>query len=314
MGAGSGSVSGAGTYSGGQIATVTATTNSGSTFAGWTGPNAGECATGSVLMNGDKSCTARFATATGLPDLAISALSTGTVTANAGSSILVSNTILNQDGASAGRSVTAFHLSADTSYGNGDDVISATTQTIGTLSAWDSTFNITSVVIPVNTPAGTYHVCAKADDDVTGTYSVAESNETNNARCTDTTFTVPIPDLIETSFTNYNSSVHQGGTITVVDGVKNQGGSTAPASAVGYVLSPNSVIGDSDDIVLPSTRAIASLVAGASSKDSIKLTVPASVPPGTYYVGVIADVGNAVNESNETNNTLKAARMLTVSP
>ena len=59
-GSGSGTVSGAGTYNYGQTASVSATANTGSIFTGWTGPNAAECTTGSVLMNADKSCTANF--------------------------------------------------------------------------------------------------------------------------------------------------------------------------------------------------------------------------------------------------------------
>ena len=263
-----------------------------------------------ILMNADKSCTARFATTTGLADLIVSALSTGAVTAKAGSTILVSNTVLNQDGASASRSVTAFHLSTDTIYGNGDDVVSNRTQAIGTLSPWASVFNLTSVVIPANTPAGAYHVCAKADDDVTGTYSVAESHEDNNTACTYSTVIVPLPDLNATSMTNYTTSVHLGGTLSVVD----VGGSQALNFAMGYVLSPNSVIGDGDDIMLPGSRTVVSLNSGASSEVALKLTVPTSVPPGVYYVGVIDDVGNAVNESNEGNDVLKAATAVTISP
>jgi hypothetical protein len=59
-GTGSGSVSGAGSYTSGQTATVSATANVGSTFSGWTGPNAAECTTGSVTMTANKSCTATF--------------------------------------------------------------------------------------------------------------------------------------------------------------------------------------------------------------------------------------------------------------
>lgn len=59
-GSGTGVVSGAGTYTSGLIATVAATASPGSIFAGWTGPNAGECSSGAVLMDADKSCTATF--------------------------------------------------------------------------------------------------------------------------------------------------------------------------------------------------------------------------------------------------------------
>jgi uncharacterized repeat protein (TIGR01451 family) len=59
-GTGSGTTSGAGTYNYNQTATVIATANTGSTFSGWSGPNAAECTTGSVLMTANKSCTATF--------------------------------------------------------------------------------------------------------------------------------------------------------------------------------------------------------------------------------------------------------------
>jgi len=53
-------VSGSGTYNYNTSATVTATANTGSTFAGWSGPDGAECAGGSVLMDADKNCTATF--------------------------------------------------------------------------------------------------------------------------------------------------------------------------------------------------------------------------------------------------------------
>ena len=250
-----------------------------------------------------------------LPDLVVSKVSTGATTAKAGASILVTNTVRNQGGSSTGsRSVEAFHFSLDTTYGNSDDVVSTSTQLISPLSSQASVVNVTSVVLPSTMPAGAYYVCAKADDDVTATYSVAESDETNNVTCTDTSITVPIPDLKATSFTNYYTSVHPGGTIKVVDQVQNVGGSAALNFTMGYVLSPNNVIGDSDDIVLPGTRFLASLNSGATSKVATTLTVPTSVPLGVYYVGVIDDVGDAVSESDEGNNTLKATTLLTVKP
>ncbi len=57
---GSGRVTGEGTYDFGTSVSVSATPSSGSTFTGWTGPDAAECASGFVTMNADKSCTANF--------------------------------------------------------------------------------------------------------------------------------------------------------------------------------------------------------------------------------------------------------------
>ena len=78
-GTGTGNVTGAGTYNDQATATVTATPNAGSTFAGWSGPNGAECTTGSVLMNADKSCTATFRLKR---TLTVSTAGNGTVTSS----------------------------------------------------------------------------------------------------------------------------------------------------------------------------------------------------------------------------------------
>jgi len=68
-----------GTYTHGSDATVTATVNTGSTFAGWTGPDGTECAGGSVAMTADKSCTATFTLNTYALTLNTAGTGTGTV-------------------------------------------------------------------------------------------------------------------------------------------------------------------------------------------------------------------------------------------
>jgi hypothetical protein len=78
-GSGSGQLSGGGTYTEGQTASVSATASTGSTFAGWIGTDATECATGSVLMTGDKICTATFTLNTHALTLGTSGTGSGTV-------------------------------------------------------------------------------------------------------------------------------------------------------------------------------------------------------------------------------------------
>jgi len=79
-GTGSGTISGARTYSHGSLATVTATPNLGSTFAGWSGPDGVECATGSVLMTANKSCTATFTLNTYTLTITMAGTGSGTTT------------------------------------------------------------------------------------------------------------------------------------------------------------------------------------------------------------------------------------------
>jgi hypothetical protein len=72
IGTGSGNLAGAGSYIVGQSVPVSATAGSGSTFIDWSGSNAAECRSGTVLMDADKSCTASFDTA---PDMTAPVLS-----------------------------------------------------------------------------------------------------------------------------------------------------------------------------------------------------------------------------------------------
>ncbi len=120
------------------------------------------------------------------PDLVVSAVSTKTTSRRAGSQINIYNAIVNQGGSNAGSSIVAFHLSSNASYGDGDDIVSPTTRTIGSMAIGARSAGPTFVKIPAATPAGVYYMCVRADD----ADSVDESDEANNAACTATTFTV----------------------------------------------------------------------------------------------------------------------------
>jgi hypothetical protein len=247
-----------------------------------------------------------------LPDLIMSQVSTGILNkkANAGSTVLVNDTVTNQEDKQAGSFIVSYHLSVDTIYGNGDDIASATTRTVYSLNAGASNAWTTGVVIPADAPPGVYYMCAKADDGG----AVSEANEDNNWMCHNKTIEVPKPDLAVTVFANFNLAETAGGTILVTDSTENKGGSQALNFDVGYVLSPNRVIGDSDDITLSTTRTLASSGVNATSTVSTQVTIPTDVPTGSYYVGATADVSGAVDELKEGNNTLRASNKVTVSP
>jgi subtilase family serine protease len=245
------------------------------------------------------------------PDLIVSVASTTTTTSLPNGTISVSNTVKNQGGGAAAASTVAFHLSLDTIYGNGDDLASVTTRTIGTLAANATSVATTSVLVPVATPPGVYYVCVMADSNNV----VAESNETNNSLCTATTVIIG-PDLTFTALTGPASGTHvaQGATFTVSDTVKNQGGTTTGANTTNvYHLSTDTTYGNGDDIAFVATRTIAALAAGASNgPTNTTLTVPVSTPNGTYYVCAQADSINVVTEANENNNTACTATTIIV--
>ena len=233
-------------------------------------------------------------------DLIMSAVSTAATAVAPGASLTLSNSAKNQGSASAGSFVIAFHLSTNTAYGDGDDVAFAATRTVGSLAVGATSTASTSLTVPASTPLGTYYICANADNNNT----VVEGNETNNSLCTSTTVQVTRPDLIVTAVTPNSGTVSSTATLSVTDSVKNQGIVSAGSSKVGYSLSVDTTYGNGDDIAIATTRTIASLAAGATNTATTTLTIPATTPPGTYYVCAKADSAGAVTELDETNNTL----------
>lgn len=132
---------------------------------------------------------------------------------------------------------------------------------------------------------------------------VPEDNERNNLKYLATPLSIPgpgveAPDLVVPGV----SATASGRTLTVTDTVQNVGClSTTATFKVRYYLSLDPAITSSD--ILLGTRSVDGLSQGAISTGSMSFTVPTSLPPGSYYVGVIADETGAVAEADESNNT-----------
>jgi len=307
-GTGSGTVSGAGTYNDGQTATVTATANAGSTFSGWSGPDAAKCTTGSVLMNANMSCTATFTHET-QPDLIMTDITPNAATAKAGATLSVTDTVKNQ-GSSSRVFRIAYHLSANTTYGDGDDVVIPTIRVVTSLGAGASSTAITVLSIPTLAQGGTYFLCAKADS----LNQVSESDETNNTLCSGAKVTLPKADLIVSALSTTATTVKAGRTINVSYSIKNQGATKAGSSVVAFHLSIDAAYGGGDDVASHTTRRIGSLAINATRPLSTVMRIPVTTPPGTYYVCVQADTNNSVAETDETNNTRCTTTKITVTP
>jgi hypothetical protein len=226
------------------------------------------------------------------PDLIVSAF-TGPSTAASGQTKTVLETTKNQGTALAGASATRFYWSTNSSWESTDVAIG--TRAVPSLAPGASSGPVTtSVKIPSGLAAGRYYIIAMADANKT----VTESSETNNTR----SISVLVgPDLIVSTFTG-PSTASSGQTVNVRDTTKNQGASSAGASATRFYWSTNSTWDSADAAI--GTRAVPSLAPGASSGPfTTSVKIPSGLASGRYYIIARADANRTVAESNESNNT-----------
>src|SRR5207247_31597 len=97
------------------------------------------------------------------------------------------------------------------------------------------------------------------------------------------------------------SSALPGSSITVTDTTKNYGTGPAAASKTFVYLSLDSILDPGDTLI--GSRPVGVLSSGSYGVGSTLVTIPADATPGTRYLIVLADGGQTVTESIETNNT-----------
>ena len=217
---------------------------------------------------------------------------TGPARAAAGGSIVVGDTTRNEGAGAAAASSTTYHLSTNATLDAADVALGG--RSVPGLAAAASHTGSASVVIPAGTAPGSYFLFAKAD----GANAVGESIETNNG--SNGILLRVGPDLDVSSLTAPTQAT-AGATISVTDVTRNQGASSAPASTTRFYLSTNTTV-DAADTLLGS-RSVAALNVDQTNSMTTALTVPSGKVPGSYFIIAVADGGNAVVESVETNNT-----------
>jgi len=165
--------------------------------------------------------------------------------------------------------------------------------------------------LPAGISTGSWTVGVIADDlDV-----LPEPNEGNNLLVASghidiTVSDDPLPDLVVLSLSATPAMVLQGGELTVLSTVRNEGDLSAGQFQTGFYLSEDEVLDASDHLV--GTRTIFELGIGNGSAQSRTYTLDASIPVGVYHFGAICDETGAVEESNEDNNVKKIAGTIEV--
>ena len=224
------------------------------------------------------------------PDLTVTTVTAPGLGA-AGAALLVTDATRNKGGDGAGATQTSFYLSVNAAL-DGSDVLLGT-RAVPALAAGVTDTGSASLVVPASTAVGNYYMLAKADH----ANAVVEVLENNNVKAS---AVVRIgPDLLVSALTGPATAV-RGATIVVSDTTRNQGGGSADPSTTSFYLSANAAL-DAADLLLGS-RAVGTLLAGASESGQSSLVIPTTVATGSYYLIAKADAPGTVAETVETNN------------
>jgi N-acetylneuraminic acid mutarotase len=161
---------------------------------------------------------------------------------------------------------------------------------------------------PLISPGANDADCNGIDENCTGTADdgFTDGNDSNCA---------PLSDLAVTSVSKPPAGRKSGSSFSIKARIKNKGvGAADKEFTSGYYLSKNKdmLINKETDILLTDDIIVSSLLAGASSKGTIRVTVPMDIPVGKYYVKVCADNRLDVAERNEDNNCRASAGKIKV--
>jgi subtilisin family serine protease/subtilase family serine protease len=235
-------------------------------------------------------------------DLTVAGVS-GPASAARGTPITVVATVSNPSATAVPASTLNLYLSVD-------GVITAADTLLGSvavlaLAGGQQQAVSASFGVPATLAGGNYFIGAVVDPD----NLIDEGNEQNNAATGNIIAVSAVAVDLSVAALTGPSTAFTGDPISVSATVSNVGSSQAPASTLALYLSADNLI-TSTDVPL-GTVAIGALAGGASQSVTASLPVPVTLPPGSYFIGAIADGANEVNETNEGNNTRASAARLT---
>ncbi len=286
-------------YEAGTKVTLSASPDTGSLFQGWSGGDCSGKAACVININQHQAVTATFdKVVASKPDLIVSVLSTpaqGVI----GKAVKVPNTVRNQGKKLAGAFKVGVYLSADNVIDPATDLLLGSRDRQN-LRPFQISAAITEVVIPLTVKQGTYYIGAVVDMQ----NKVDESNETNNIKVAARPIRIiPVLPDIMVSVVSAPATVKRGSTLSITDAVKNIG--KAPVTkefTVTLYLSKDKRISPASDREVGS-HGVASLLVNQTVTRLTTVTIPADIAPGSYFVGVLADSGDVVQELGDGNNT-----------
>ena len=163
--------------------------------------------------------------------------------------------------------------------------------------------------IPAGTVAGTYDVAYGIHSGLPGTttylYDYVEEQST-------LTMYPAKPDLQITTINTTPTSVYASESTTVSITIANYGSAGAASFNVDYLLSTDSTLDISDELL--GSKSVASLAKSASTPVSKLITIPPHISKGGYYILVFVDSLGSIDESQENNNMSSIAVQIADQP
>ncbi|MFK7797840.1 MAG: CARDB domain-containing protein [Aureispira sp.] len=236
------------------------------------------------------------------PELSILSVSASPSTLEAGTTTTISYTVRNTGvGAGAGRNYTGYYLSSNSVLDNSDIYLGE--DYIDTVDANGSKVSTVLLLIPSNTPAGSYYLIFDADH----RNQQNEQDETNNTRSRSITVRAANPNLYA-DFVVQNAQIGNttlapsdvtavGCNVRNIGSVSNNGFNFA---RLGFYLSPTPSY--NSGMILLASGSIGTVASNTSNGVSTVVQIPAGTPAGNYYILYFADDRWAEPENNENNN------------
>ena len=223
----------------------------------------------------------------------------GPNSAQAGQQVSISWRIDNTGDDTSGWFYWEMYLSTDSSITTSDTQLGSTQQA-SSISGGSYRSGTMNVNLPSNLAQGTYYFGIIADT----TSRISEGDETNNIEVGNSVYiSVPDYDLEATSISvdsNYRQ-VCEGSDIYLTLSVTNLGSDNAGSHFYEVLVSTgNSASAIYTGTSLGFTYGTANVP--SYTHTSVNATLPTSITPGTYYVGLYVDYGDYISESNENNN------------
>jgi beta-glucanase (GH16 family) len=246
----------------------------------------------SVLNDAKHMLTAKATDASGQTSATSSVLAVTIDTKAPDTPVLVSDSVVNTNHVLL--SGTAEANSTLTVY---DGTTAVGTATAGTNGAWSVT---TSALL-----AGSKVLTATATD--------AAGNTSAHSAGADAVVpgsAQPLPNLSEHVFLG-STTLAAGSSTTVSTFVANYGNGPSAASTAHIYLSTDATITILDTLLATVNSGALTAVGqtGYYDHQTLSVTLPANLAPGTYYIGGIADYNNQVSESYETDNTYNVTQV-----